>query len=43
MSCMSKVFAKNNVILLRIDESDLDSFLIDMDIDDDGISRYMLE
>lgn len=40
---MSRVFDKNNVILLRIDESDLNSFLIDMDIDDDGASRYMLE
>lgn len=40
---MQRVFDKNNVILLRIDEADLNSFLIDMDIDDDGICRYMLE
>lgn len=29
---MPKVFDRNNVILLRIDEADLNSFLIDMDI-----------
>lgn len=40
---MSRIFDKRNVILLRIDESDLNSFLIDTDIGDDGISRYMLE
>ena len=40
---MPKVFDRNNVILLRIDEADLNSFLIDMDIGDDGASRYMLE
>jgi hypothetical protein len=40
---MPRIFDKRNVILLRIDESDLNSFLIDTDIGDDGISRYMLE
>lgn len=40
---MPRVFDRNNVILLRIDEDDLNSFLIDMDIGDDGASRYMLE
>ena len=40
---MPRVFDKNNVILLRIDESDLNSFLIDTDLGDDGTSRYMLE
>ncbi len=40
---MPRVFDKNNVILLRINESDLNSFLIDTDIGDDGIRKYMLE
>lgn len=40
---MPRVFDKNNVILLRINESDLNSFLIDTDIGDGGIRKYMLE
>ena len=40
---MPRVFDRNNVILLRINESDLNSFLIDTDIGDDGIRKYMLE
>jgi len=40
---MPRVFDKKNVILLRINEEDLNSFLIDMDIDNNGVSRYMLE
>lgn len=40
---MPRIFDKKNVILLRINESDLNSFLIDTDIGDDGIRRYMLE
>lgn len=35
LSGMPRVFDRNNVILLRIDEDDLNSFLIDMDIGDD--------
>lgn len=40
---MPRILDKNNVILLRINESDLNSFLIDTDIDDGGIRKYMLE
>lgn len=40
---MCRIFDKRKVILLKIDEPDLNSFLIDMDIDDSGINRYMLE
>ena len=40
---MPRIFDKKNVILLKVDEADLSSFLIDTDIGDDGISRYMLE
>lgn len=32
----SRIFDKNNVILLKINEEDLNSFLVDMDIDDQG-------
>ncbi|MFW5670409.1 MAG: DUF1837 domain-containing protein, partial [Acetivibrio ethanolgignens] len=40
---MPRVFDRNNVILLRINESDLNSFLIDTDIGDDGNRKYMLK
>ena len=40
---MQRIFDKRNVILLKINESDLNSFLVDIDIDDSGINRYMLE
>ena len=32
----TRVFDTRNVILLKTDESDLNSFLIDMDLDDNG-------
>lgn len=35
-------FDKKNVILLNIDENDLTSFLVDMDIDDSGNPYFML-
>lgn len=40
---MKKVFDKKNVILLKIEEQDLNSFLVDMDIDDSGKPLYMLD
>lgn len=39
---MTRVFDKKNIILLKIDENDLTSFLIDMDIDDNGNPYYPL-
>jgi hypothetical protein len=38
-----RIFDKKNVILLKIDEDDLNSFLVDMDIDDSGNPIYRLE
>ena len=41
---MSKrIFDKKNVILLRVDEEDLNSFLVDMDINDMGKPKYCLD
>lgn len=39
----SRIFDKKNVILLKIDEKDLNSFLIDMDIDDMGNPKYLID
>lgn len=39
----SRVFDKQNVILLKVDESDLNSFLVDMDLDDSGQYVFQLE
>lgn len=39
----NRIFDKKNVILLKIDEDDLNSFLIDMDIDDNGNPKYLLD
>ena len=39
----SRIFDKNNVILLKINEEDLNSFLVDMDIDDQGKPKYCLD
>ena len=33
---MPRVFDKKNIILAKIQEDDLNSFLVDMDIDDSG-------
>lgn len=33
---MKKIFDKKNIILLKINEADLNSFLIDTDLNDDG-------
>lgn len=40
---MSRTFDKKNIILAKIQESDLDSFLVDMDIDDKGQPLYQLD
>lgn len=40
---MPRTFDKKNVILLRLSDEDLNSFLIDKDINDDGTPKYMLE
>ena len=33
----NRIFDKKNVILLKVNEDDLNTFLVDMDIDDEGI------
>lgn len=40
---VNRIFDKKNVILFRINEEDLNSFLVDMDIDDNGESKYCLD
>lgn len=40
---MMRVFDKKNIILAKIQESDLNSFLINMDIDDNGNPIYPLD
>ena len=40
---MSRVFDNKNIILFRIEESDLNSFLIDIDLDDQGTHSYQLD
>ncbi|MCI5873843.1 MAG: DUF1837 domain-containing protein [Roseburia sp.] len=38
-----RIFDKKNVILLKINEDELNSFLVDMDIGDDGKPKYRLD
>lgn len=38
-----RTFDKKNIIISRIQEEDLNSFLIDLDIDDDGRALYQLD
>lgn len=38
-----RIFDKKNVILIKIQEEDLKSFLIDIDIDDNGNGLYLLD
>ncbi|KLU60301.1 hypothetical protein CEB3_c31520 [Peptococcaceae bacterium CEB3] len=38
-----KTFDKKNIILLKVEEDDLNSFLINMDIDDNGNPLYQLD
>lgn len=40
---MSKIFDTNDVVVLKVDEDDLISFLLKMDIDDMGQALYPLE
>ena len=40
---MPRVFDKKNIILAKIQEDDLNSFLVDMDIDDSGNPLYQLD
>lgn len=40
---MARTFDRNNIILVRVDESDFNTFLIDMDIDDDGEPLYLID
>lgn len=39
---VTRTFDKKNIILTQIDENDLNSFLIDLDIGDDGLPYYPL-
>lgn len=38
-----RIFDKKNIIISRIQEEDLNSFLIDLDIDDDGTPLYQID
>lgn len=38
-----RIFDKKNVILLKVNEDELNSFLVDMDIDDNGNPMYRLD
>ena len=40
---MPRIFDKTNVILVRVDDSDLNSFVVDIDIDDAGSPLYRLD
>lgn len=37
---VNRIFDKKNVILLKVNEDDLNTFLVDMDIDDKGNPQY---
>lgn len=39
----NRVFDKKNIIISRIQDDDLNSFLLDLDIDDEGNSLYQLD
>lgn len=39
----TRIFDKANVIIVNVDEADLNSFLVDMDIDDYGNPKYRLD
>lgn len=39
----SRIFDKKHIILLKINENDLNSFLVDFDIDDNGKMQYQLD
>lgn len=39
----SRIFDKKNIILLNVNENDLNSFLVDMDIGDDGEPYYPID
>ena len=36
----NRIFDKKNVILLKVNEDGLNTFLVDMDIDDEGNPKY---
>lgn len=40
---MPRIFDKTNVILVKVDENDLNSFVVDMDIDDVGNPLYRID
>lgn len=40
---MQRTFDKNNVILVRANEDDLNSFVVDVDIDDTGNPLYRID
>ena len=43
LNMVDRIFDKKNVILLKINEDDLNTFLVDMDIDDAGNPKYRLD
>ena len=40
---MTRVFDKKNIILAKVQDEDLNSFLVDFDIDDSGEPHYQLD
>ena len=40
LNMANRIFDKKNVILLKVNEDDLNTFLVDMDIDDEGNPKY---
>ena len=43
LNMVNRIFDKKNVILLKVNEDDLNTFLVDMDIDDEGNPKYCLD
>lgn len=43
LNMANRIFDKKNVILLKVNEDDLNTFLVDMDIDDEGNPKYCLD
>ena len=39
----NRTFDRKNIIITRIQEEDVNSFLIDLDIDDNGLPLYQLD
>lgn len=40
---INRTFDRKNIIIIRVEEDDVNSFLIDLDIDDNGEPLYQLD